>query len=208
MKKCLSFILTIISMLFLCFPISSCSAYKVEKGYSHFGRLPSMFIGIRTNQIEYEIEDVTLEIAYGWPEHALDSSSHQGYENYSVLIVVYDWTMFGELPYANPTGRYESYFDKDSLCVLKEIKEDFTNEKYLAFTSGSWMAKVNYNTKETFKIPERIFKNITSARSSIYFGIVLIGYSESKQSYQATYSNHIRMAFEVMDNNRVQIIRE
>ena len=62
--------------------------------------------------------------------------------------------------------------------------------------------------RETFKIPERIFKNITSARRSIYFGIVLIGYSESEQSYQATYSNHIRMAFEVMDNNRVQIIRE
>ena len=165
-----------------------------------------MFLGIRTNQTEYPLDNVSLEIAYGWAEGYLDSSSHEGYDNYSVLIVAYDWTLNGELPYREPTENYDAYFSTDSLCVLKEIKEDFSNDKYVVTTSGSAKAKVEYNTKETFRIPEELFENLTSSRSSIYFEIVLIGYSESDNTYLATYTDNITVHFEVDDNNTVKII--
>ena len=165
-----------------------------------------MFLGIRTNQTEYPLDNVSLEIAYGWAEGYLDSSSHEGYDNYSVLIVAYDWTLNGELPYREPTENYDAYFSTDSLCVLKEIKEDFSNDKYVVTTSGSAKAKVEYNTKETFRIPEELFENLTSSRSSIYFEIVLIGYSESDNIYLATYTDNITVHFEVDDNNTVKII--
>ena len=165
-----------------------------------------MFLGIRTNQTEYPLDNVSLEIAYGWAEGYLDSSSHEGYDNYSVLIVAYDWTLNGELPYREPTENYDAYFSTDSLCVLKEIKEDFSNDKYVVTTSGSAKAKVEYNTKETFRIPEELFENLTSSRSSIYFEIVLIGYSESDNTYLATYTDKITVNFELDDNNTVKII--
>ena len=206
MKKIVLRIVSAICMVLLCFSIASCSSYKVDKGYSYFGSLPSMFLGIRTNQTEYPLEDVSLEIAYGWAEGYLDSSSHEGYDNYSVLIVAYDWTLNGELPYREPTENYDAYFSTDSLCVLKEIKEDFYNDKYVVTTSGSAKTKVEYNTKETFRIPEELFENLTSSRSSIYFEIVLIGYSESDNIYLATYTDNITVHFEVDDNNTVKII--
>ena len=183
MKKLMAVALAAIAIL-CC--LVGCSSYKVDKGYSYFGSLPSMFLGIRTNQTEYPLEDVSLEIAYGWAEGYLDSSSHEGYDNYSVLIVAYDWTLNGELPYREPTENYDAYFSTDNLCVLKEIKDDFSNDKYVVRTSGSAKAKVEYNTKETFRIPEELFENLTSNRSSIYFEIVLIGYSESDNTYLAT----------------------
>lgn len=206
MRKIVSRILSAICLVSLCFSMASCSSYKIEKGYSYFGGLPSMFLGIRTNQIEYPLDDVSLEIAYGWAEGYLDSSSHEGYDNYSVLIVAYDWTLNGELPYREPTENYDAYFSTDSLYVLKEIKEDFSNDKYVVTTSGSAKAKVEYNTKETFRIPEELFENLTSSRSSIYFEIVLIGYSESDNTYLATYTDNITVHFEVDDNNTVKII--
>ena len=206
MRKIVSRILSAICLVSLCFSTASCSSYKIEKGYSYFGSLPSMFLGIRTNQIEYPLDDVSLEIAYGWAEGYLDSSSHEGYDNYSVLIVAYDWTLNGELPYREPTENYDAYFSTDSLYVLKEIKEDFSNDKYVVTTSGSLGAKVQYNTQETFRIPEELFENLTSSRSSIYFEIVLIGYSENDNTYLATYTDNITVHFEVDDNNTVKII--
>ena len=206
MRKIVLRVVSAICMVLLCFSMASCSSYKVEKGYSYFGNLPSMFLGIRTNQTEYPLEDVSLEIAYGWAEGYLDSSSHEGYDNYSVLIVAYDWTLNGELPYREPTENYDAYFSTDSLCVLKEIKDDLSNDKYVVRTSGSAKAKVEYNTKETFRIPEELFENLTSSRSSIYFEIVLIGYSESDNTYLATYTDNITVHFEVDDNNTVKII--
>ncbi len=206
MKKIVLRVLSAICMVLLCFSMTSCSSYKIEKGYSYFGSLPSMFLGIRTNQTEYPLDDVSLEIAYGWAEGYLDETGHEGYETYSVLIVAYDRTLVGELPYNEPTENYDAYFSTDSLCVLKEIGEDFSNEKYVVTTSGAWKAKVEYNTKETFRIPEELFENLTSSRNSIYFEIVLIGYSESDNTYLATYSNKITVNFEVDDNNTVKII--
>ena len=202
MKKILALALAVVALL-CC--LVGCASYKVDKGYSYFGNLPSMFLGIRTNQTEYPLDDVSLELAYGWAEGYLDSSSHEGYENYSVLIVAYDWTLNGELPYREPTENYDAYFSTESLCVLKEIKDDFSNDKYVVTTSGSLGAKVEYNTKETFRIPEELFENLTSSRSSIYFEIVLIGYSESDNTYLATYTDKITVNFELDDNNTVKI---
>ena len=205
MRKIVSRILSAICLVSLCFSMASCSSYKIEKGYSYFGSLPSMFLGIRTNQIEYPLDDVSLEIAYGWAEGYLDSSSHEGYDNYSVLIVAYDSTLIGKLPYNEPSENYNANFSTENLCVLKEIKDDFSNDKYVVRTSGSAKAKVEYNTKETFRIPEELFENLTSNRSSIYFEIVLIGYSESDNTYLATYTDKITVNFEVDDNNTVRI---
>ena len=206
MKKIVLRIVSAICMVLLCFSMASCSSYKVDKGYSYFGSLPSMFLGIRTNQTEYPLEDVSLEIAYGWAEGYLDETGHEGYETYSVLIVAYDSTLIGKLPYNEPSENYDAYFSTDNFCVLKEIKDDFSNDKYVVTTSGSWKAKVEYNTKETFRIPEEFFENLTSSRSSIYFEIVLIGYSESNNTYLATYTDKITVNFEVDDNNTVKII--
>ena len=206
MKKIVLRIVSAICMVLLCFSMASCSSYKVDKGYSYFGSLPSMFLGIRTNQTEYPLDNVSLEIAYGWAEGYLDETGHEGYEPYSVLIVAYAWTLNGELPYREPSENYDAYFSKDNLCVLKEIKNDFSNDKYVVTTSGSWKAKVEYNTKETFRIPEKLFENLTSSRSSIYFEIVLIGYSENDNTYLATYTDKITVRFEVDDNNTVKII--
>ena len=206
MKKIVLRIVSTICMVLLCFSMASCSSYKVDKGYSYFGSLPSMFLGIRTNQTEYPLEDVSLEISYGWAEGYVDETGHEGYETYSVLIVAYDSTLIGKLPYNEPSENYDAYFSTDNFCVLKEIKDDFSNDKYVVRTSGSWKAKVEYNTKETFRIPEELFENLTSNRSSIYFEIVLIGYSESDNTYLATYTNNIRVHFEVADNNTVKII--
>ena len=197
--------LFIIVAVLLCISLASCSSYKVDKGYSYFGSLPSMFLGIRTNQTEYPLDDVSLEIAYGWAEGYLDETGHEGYEPYSVLIVAYDWTLNGALPYREPTENYDAYFSTDNLCVLKEINDDLSNDKYVVRTSGSAKAKVEYNTKETFRIPEELFENLTSNRSSIYFEIVLIGYSESDNTYLATYTDKITVSFELDDNNTVKI---
>ena len=206
MKKIVLRIVSAICMVLLCFSMASCSSYKVDKGYSYFGSLPSMFLGIRTNQTEYPLEDVSLEIAYGWAEGYLSETGHEGYETYSVLIVAYDSTLIGKLPYNEPSENYDAYFSTDNFCVLKEIKDDFSNDKYVVTTSGSWKAKVEYNTKETFRIPEELFENLTSNRSSIYFEIVLIGYSESDNTYLATYTDKITVNFELDDNNTVKII--
>ena len=203
MKKLIALTLAMVSLL-CC--LVGCASYKVDKGYSYFGSLPSMFLGIRTNQTEYLLDDVSLEIAYGWAEGYVDETGHEGYEPYSVLIVAYDWTLNGALPYREPTENYDAYFSTDNLCVLKEIKDDLSNDKYVVRTSGSAKAKVEYNTKETFRIPEELFENLTSSRSSIYFEIVLIGYSESDNTYLATYTDKITVNFELDDNNTVKII--
>lgn len=203
MKKVLTLALAVVALL-CC--LVGCSSYKVDEGYSYFGSLPSMFLGIRTNQTEYPLDDVSLEIAYGWAEGYIDETGHEGYEPYSVLIVAYDWTLNGELPYREPTENYDAYFSTNNLYVLKEIKDDFSNDKYVVKTSGSFGAKVEYNTKETFRIPEELFENLTSNRSSIYFEIVLIGYSESDNTYLATYTDKITVNFELDDNNTVRII--
>lgn len=203
MKKLIALTLAMVALL-CC--LVGCASYKVDKGYSYFGGLPSMFLGIRTNQTEYLLDDVSLEIAYGWAEGYVDETGHEGYEPYSVLIVAYDWTLNGALPYREPTENYDAYFSADNLCVLKEIKDDLSNDKYVVRTSGSAKAEVEYNTKETFRIPEEIFENLTSSRSSIYFEIVLIGYSESDNTYLATYTDKITVHFEVDDNNTVKII--
>ena len=165
-----------------------------------------MFLGIRTNQTEYLLDDVSLEIAYGWAEGYVDETGHEGYEPYSVLIVAYDWTLNGALPYREPTENYDAYFSADNLCVLKEIKDDLYSDKYVVRISGSAKAEVEYNTKETFRIPEELFENLTSSRSSIYFEIVLIGYSESDNTYLAAYTDNITVHFELDDNNTVKII--
>ena len=203
MKKTIALALSVVTL--LC-SLVGCSSYKVDKGYSYFGSLPSMFLGIRTNQTEYPLEDVSLEIAYGWAEEYLDDTGHEGYETYSVLIVAYDSTLIGKLPYNEPSENYDVNFFTDNLYVLKEIKDDFSNDKYVVRTSGSAKAKVEYNTKETFRIPKELFENLTSNRSSIYFEIVLIGYSESANTYLATYTDKITVNFQLDDNNTVKII--
>ena len=52
MKKPIALALAVVTLL-CC--LVGCSSYKVDKGYSYFGSLPSMFLGIRTNQTEYPL---------------------------------------------------------------------------------------------------------------------------------------------------------
>ena len=93
MKKIVLRIVSAICMVLLCFSMASCSSYKVDKGYSYFGSLPSMFLGIRTNQTEYPLEDVSLEIAYGWAEGYLD----EGLSSFILCrIYVYDEAGYGQ----------------------------------------------------------------------------------------------------------------
>ena len=194
MKKMISAPLALALIFSICLFMTSCSDYKIEDGYSYFGRLPAMFIGVRTNKTEYPKDNVSLNISYGWPEGYTDESGLEGYESYSVLISAYNYKALSNLPYRDPTDNYSSYFSEDNFFVLREIK-DLSEEKYITKTSGTLTAKVDYSTTESLLIPEALLESLTEERSSIYLEIALIGYSEEENKYVAMYSNNIRLYF-------------
>ena len=94
-----------------------------------------MYLGIRTNQTEYPLDDVSLEIAYGWAEGYLDETGQEGYETYSVLIVAYDSTLIGKLPYNEPFENYDVNFFTD------KAKQKIPSEKS---SNGTLFSKLFY----------------------------------------------------------------
>ena len=49
--------------------LTGCMKFKVEKGMKYFGKVPEMHIGIQTNETEYPIDNIKLDIYYGWHKH-------------------------------------------------------------------------------------------------------------------------------------------
>lgn len=187
----------------LCLPMNGCSLYRIEKGYGYFTELPPMFIGIQTNQVEYPLDDVSLDISYGWPEEFVEGHVGENQEGFAVLIVAYDWTMVGNLPFDEPQADYNAYISADNVFLLKEIREDFSNETYRADVGDSWFAKVTYNAKETFRLPEELFGNLTKERGSVYLSILFIARNTSDGMYLRLTENTLRLYVEVTDDGRV-----
>ena len=87
--------------------------------------------------------------------------------------------------------------------MLKEIREDFSNETYRADVGDSWFAKVTYNAKETFRLPEELFGNLTKERGSVYLSILFIARNTSDGMYLRLTENTLRLYVEVTDDGRV-----
>lgn len=208
MKSFFSILISILLIISFSFSMSACSFYRFETGYSYFGEIPSMFIGAKTNKLKYYTDYVQFDVAYGWDPDFLFQSSQENYENYSVLIVAYDWTMIGNVPYREPTEDYESFFSTDGLFVLKEIpKENFFDSKYAVTVDGHFKAKIKYNMQETLLLPEELFENLSDSRRAVYIEIVLIGYSETDNTYFACYSNEIRLEFDKIGENKIKLVK-
>lgn len=206
MKRFLLIFISVLLVFSFCLSMSACSFYRFEAGYSYFGELPSMFIGVKTNKLKYYTDYVQLDVAFGWADGYLNESGQENYDNYSVLIVAYDDDAVGDLSYNQPVSDYSSYFSSDKIFVLKEIpKEDLLCGSYVASTSSYWTAKVKYNTIEKLMLPEELFADMDKDSYTVYLEIVLIGYSMEENCYLALYSNNIRLYFKNVGNGKIKL---
>ena len=208
MKKIISFISTI----FLSVCMSSCSFYKIEKGMSYMGLVPSLNLGIQTNQTEYEINNVNLDIYYGWSESYFVEANGYSYE--AVVIFVHDAIVSAHEMYDLD---FNDYYELENIekevynistnssykakChILKVINEDLNNDKYIVKLSR--LNKALYKTHETFNIPSEVLVN-----PKVGFNITIASVWKNKETgkYNYLYSSDIHFSFNILENGNINL---
>ena len=199
--------------LFLSFSLIGCSTYKIEKGMSYMGLVPSLNLGIQTNQTEYEIENVNLDIYYGWHESYFCQT--QGYEWEGVVIFASD-SVLPINEFFN--DEFVDYYDlKDvkkeiynistsssyeaSCHILKVINEDLNNEKYIVKLST--FNKALYKTHELFTIPSEVLVN-----PRVGFSITIVSVAKNIETgkYKYLYSNSLDFNYKILENGKINLV--
>lgn len=195
MKKivCLSIAIILVIATFV-----SCGTEKgidIGSGGILIGELPYVFFSIRSNETEFDLDNVTLEISFG-----NGTSSDVGRfigegspdEDEIKCIAVYfcngayldKVTGFGD-------ARFDDYKAIDGLYFVREISVDDYNENYDVDTG---FLHRRYEHSETLTVPRDVFEKRTGYACIVVAEIALEG---SSGLYRVAYSDVQGIAYEV-----------
>lgn len=193
--------------------LTGCMKFKVEKGMKYFGKVPEMHIGIQTNETEYPIDNIKLDIYYGWHKHCF--LEQQGYENIGVFILAHESSLSGDkiLGY-----EFDNYRDIENIGIenfniathsdyetkyhiLKIITENLNDEKYIVELSKS--GKAEYKTRETFLIPLSVIQN---PRVGFNITISKVAKNLDTGKYKYIYIKSISLNYDILENGNINLI--
>lgn len=193
--------------------LTGCMKFKVEKGMKYFGKIPEMHIGIQTNETEFPIDNIRLDIYYGW--HKDSFLEQQGYENIGVVILAYEssissdkilWYEFDNYRDIENNGienlNITTHSDNETKYhILKIITENLNDEKYLVELSKS--GKVKYKTQETFLIPLTVIQN-----PKVGFNIAITKVAKNLETgkYKYIYIKSISLNYDIIENGNINLI--
>jgi hypothetical protein len=201
MKK----IISSFSLIFLLISLISCSSYKIEQGMKYFNHVPSMNLGIQTNVTQYDINNVELDIYYGWEESFFNS--REGYENIAAVIYAHDAALSSEKSLEYELNDFKdlkdinhevynittSSYNNANYHIIKTITEDLNNEKYIVKLSKT--GKALYKTHEKILIPKEVFVN---PKVGFNIAISLVVKNLNTGKYQYLYENSISLDFKIV----------
>ncbi len=202
MKKSVSVICLLIVS---CFVFLSCSNPSgLNIGFDgRMGLLPNVFFGVKSDKMEFGIDDVTLDFSYG-KGSVSNVGGYVGGDNGEdcpiVCVAVYFFnakyqdtvTSFGE-------ARFEDYKEIEGLYFVKEISLDDYNENY-DVENSFWGCK--YEHTETLTIPEAIMELTTGYAC---FGVFEIAYIPSENLYRIVGGGFQALKYEKLDGDMVKI---
>ena len=205
MKKTLSVIGTLIIILMM---FASCSgAYNINIGHDGFtiGMVPPIEIGIKSEKIEFDIDDATMDFSYG------NKSGTTGYiyvDDEKCPIVGVAVHFYNE-EHKDAIYRDTSSFQRAHLEDYKEIAgwhfvndikpEDFDANYKIQY---NYWGRTKYDHTETLTIPKEVF---TSAKGTICFAVNEFAYIPSEDSYIICEGNAQELRYEVLNNGKVRI---
>lgn len=198
MKKITAFITLCLTLLAL----TSCQRFEVEKGMRFFGHIPSMNLGIQTNDVRFSPDDVRLDVYYGWGENFV-SDATLGYETVGVVLFAYS----GRLLCSQLLSvELDDYTDLDAVSpdtyhILKIITSDLDDPKYICRVSK--YGKAAYGTHEVLHIPSEVFKN-ESVGFEIAIGLVLKKIESEKYVYY--YTERMHLDFKISENKDIVLV--
>ena len=198
MKRKLSALLVFV----LLFSMASCSRYKVEKGMKFFGHIPSMNLGIQTNDTVFSPDHVQLDIYYGWGSGFM-SDTRGGYETVGAVIFAYDGRSYCSSILSVELDDYTNLeaVKPDTYYILKVITKNLDDEKYVC--SVDKYGKADYGTHELLHIPQEV---LTEPSRGFNIAIALVCRSIESGKYVYLYTEKMSLDFVILDNGNIQLI--
>jgi hypothetical protein len=200
-------IMVITTMLFWVFGLVGCSTdidgnYKgFSSGFNYilmFGEYSSIDCAARSEKIEFDIEDVTLDVYFGWrKEQPITKNPPEE----SFIVLYFGVThpdesivsFLNEIDYRNING----------LFYMADIpSQDFFSDNY-AINMTKKAGKV-FNESAKFTVPETIFRKRYNSFNFLVFYVFL---SEEEKTYSGSAYALMNIKCEYIDDNTVRLIR-
>ena len=225
MKKVIALIL-VLSLFAL--SLVGCSKNEYYWGNKHLSFLQSneFNILVKSNKLEFDINDVTLDLFYGFyclDDETLDhikdeyffdattehsSSTDFSYEFVHAVYITNDYTL--RLPIDSDKSRddgwlvIDDYENIENAKLVKYINYDELFDTDYGYTTDS--NKVVYNYSEKITIPADMF-NSSSGCISIYIVRFVHDLETGEYLRYPTYELHVGIQFDLIDDNTV-VFRE
>ena len=179
-----------------------CARYEIEKGMWYFGQLPSMNLGIQTNEVTFAPDAVSLELCYGWHAGFTSEVGMEGFEPWAVVLLVYGGDAYTHLWAA---GELADFTDLDSVCpdtfhILKVIDEGLDDPRYVCEISK--YGKATYGTRERFSIPSAVFAD---EQGKFEIAIAFVARNCETGAYRYAYMERMPLHFTVPADGRIEL---
>ncbi|MDR3263424.1 MAG: hypothetical protein LBT30_03860 [Clostridiales bacterium] len=169
-------------------------------------RYNSISVGIKSENIEFDLDDITLNFYYGFRRVKVSElSDRKRYEQFIVLYFVR-----GEYVNNAVSALYDDYKNIEGFYFVKEIPLE-------EFNSSAYEVK-NHNRPSGFAHSEQITVNReiidSSTRSYFYFAVQVVIFDKQENKYEFSdqtsrinnrYANAVCIYSKVLDDNKVQL---
>ena len=205
MKKTLYVIGILIIMLTI---FTSCSSpYNINIGHDGFmiGRVPPIEIGIKSDTIEFDIDDATMDFSFG-NENGTSGCIFLNDEECPIVgVAVYFYNEEHQDAVYEDTdsfrsAHFEDYKEIENWYFVKDIRPEDFNANYKI--QYNYWGHTKYDHTETLTIPKEIF---IPDKGTLYFAVYEFAYIPSENTYISHKGNTQELRYEVLNNGKVRI---
>ncbi len=158
-------------------------------------------IGIKSNKVEFEVNDMELEIYHGT---TYDSAKEPLPYNLGYLV-----TVRNKPNIKTKYNFYEDIFNSNDFYILKEVLGENRSEYYFEEKRiGVLNYKIIYNKYDNIKIPKEIFEDDLEENDNnkIYISIFAILWDEELNEFELHEGSKRILTYNVIDENKIRFI--
>jgi len=201
-KKIMGLRIAII-MLFSLVALSACGHNGINAGFSGrtFGREPSIWIAVRSNGFDFDIDNVELEFFFGPPA----GSSSAGWENNKFVLFLSSASInliFSELSAHDGHDDFQNI--SDHLYFIEEIcGHRFYSNEFSTSLSG-FRRRRRFSHSQRLTIPREF---LSVERGEITF-MIAVFHMDEDEKWRAGFTPHIRIPYTLVDSQTVRLSSE
>ncbi|MDR2090340.1 MAG: hypothetical protein LBP62_01600 [Clostridiales bacterium] len=179
----------------------------LEAGFRHPNYLGNIVAGAKSENTEFDLDDITLDFYYGLWRGRNSGPSDSDKKKYFIAVYFIKGGYIGSLR----AGNFDDYKNIEGFYFVKDIPLDEFNSSSYAI---KYVTPKHFAHSEQITVPREIIED--SIRDYFYFTVQIVIFDKQENKYEFDYKtsgsttfthneNTVRIYNKVLDDNKVQL---